>query len=471
MAFPEGIKRAHVIGAGGIGVSAVAKLLRHHGATVTGSDLSRNEAVEELEQAGIAVAKGHAAANLPADTELVVYSDAVPVENPERQAAAERSIRQLSYFDFLGEYSRGKHTLVVSGTNGKSTTTALLGLILEKAGLDPTVIVGTKVPGWPDRNLRLGHSQYFVVEGCEYRANMLKLAPRTIVLTNIEEDHLDYYRDLAHIRETFQKFVGKLPADGTLILNADDHISFHEIEPKSAFVTYGLDHPADYVGRVHAVGDGRQTFGITRTLGQEHLLGEFTMAVPGIFNVQNALAAAAAAFELGVTPETVRAALAEFRGVWRRFEKVGERHGAPIISDYGHHPSAVKLTLAGARSFYPDRRLVLCFQPHQRNRTRKLFAEFVASFDGADFLVLPEIYDVAGREEAADRDISSRELVKAVLARDSEHGRERPVIYSPDLTAARQELERLLLPNDVALVMGAGDVYNICRSLLSVGKA
>ena len=463
MALFAGVKKVHVVGAGGIGVSAAAKLLAHEGKIVTGSDVGRNEAVGELEAAGISVTIGHAAANLPADADLLVYSSAVPETNPERAEAARRGIRQLSYFEFLGEYSRTKWTIAVSGTNGKSTTTAILGLILEAAGLDPTVIVGSKVRSFPDRNLRLGRGKYFVVEACEHQAHMLEIAPRMIVLTNIEEDHLDYYRDLEHIRATFQKYVESLPADGALILNADDPVSRDGLAPAVAPATYGFSAAAAYRASDLRVGVGRLSFAVA---GRGRDLGRFDLPLPGRFNVMNALAAIAAASELGVPADVIRRSIAAFPGLWRRFEKVGERGGTPIYSDYGHHPTAVSGTLQAAREFLPDRRIVLCFQPHQHNRTKRLFDEFTAAFDGADVLVLAEIFDVAGRESAEDRDVSSAKLAEAVRRRDVASGRARPVLYAADPAAARKLLAGLLLPGDVCLVMGAGDIYKIADELI-----
>ena len=459
--FPE-VEKVHVVGAGGIGVSAAAKLLAHEGKVVTGSDVGRNEAVAELEAAGIRVAIGHATENLPADADLLVYSSAVPETNPERSEAARRGLRQLSYFEFLGEYSRTKRTIAVSGTNGKSTTTAMLGLILEAAGLDPTVIVGSKVRSFPDKNLRLGRGDLFVVEACEHQAHMLELTPWMIVLTNIEEDHLDYYRDLEHIRQTFQKYVELLPAEGVLMLNIDDPVSRDGLKPAVKPKTYGFGEAADHRASDIRVSDGRQSFAVTR---RGRGLGRFELPLPGRFNVMNALAAGAAAAELGVAPDIIRRALAAFPGLWRRFEKAGERAGAPIYSDYGHHPTAVAGTVQAAHEFHPDRRVVLCFQPHQHNRTKRLFDEFVASFDGADALVLAEIFDVAGRESSEDRDVSSASLAEAVRRRDAAAGRTRPVLYAADPATARDLLIGLLRPDDVCLVMGAGDIYKIAEEL------
>src|SRR5512142_1514139 len=468
MGIIDSASRIHVVGAGGIGVSAVARLLLHEGKKVTGSDVTRNETVDELIALGIPVAVGHHAANLPADADLVVYSDAVPKANPERAEAERRGIRQLSYFGFLGEFSKERWTVAVSGTNGKSTTTALLGLMLERAGFEPTVIVGSKVASFPGKNLRIGRGKHFVVEADEYNAHMLSLAPQMIVLTNIEEDHLDFYRDLAHIRDTFKEYVRRLPPDGQLVLNADDHVCFYELAPTVPFTTYAMDNPADYVARHAAVTTGMQTFQVVRTRGgKEEAVGDFALGVPGRFNVMNALAAATAAIELGANVDAVKAVLREFTGIWRRFERVGERKGAIVVSDYGHHPTAVRGTLEAARSFYPDRRIVLAFQPHQRNRTRKLFDEFVASFDGADLVLLPEIYDVAGREAPEDRGVSSRGLVEATKARDAERGVRREVLFGGTLDETLARLEAIIRPDDLVLLVGAGDIYTLAKKLVA----
>lgn len=463
MSFLDGVKKAHIVGAGGIGVSAVAKLLHHLEKKVTGSDAAANEAVAELQAMGVEVIIGHDAANLPEDADLVVYSDAVPPSNVELAAAHAAGIRCLSYFEFLGEYSRTKKTIAVSGTNGKSTTTAMLGLILEAAGLDPTIIVGSKVSSFKDKNLRLGKSDLFLVEACEHNAHMLHLSPQMIVLTNIEEDHLDYYRDLAHIRETFQTYIEKLPEDGLLILNADDHVSATELKPKDEFATYGINLPADYKAENISVRDGRQQFTIAETW--EGGLFDVELGVPGRFNISNALAAAAAAMELGVEPDIIAETLAKYPGIWRRFERVGERDGAPIISDYGHHPTPVAATLAAARDFFTDRKIILSFQPHHRNRTKRLFDEFVASFDGADALVLTEIYDVEGREDSADANVSSEDLVVAVKERDKQHDKVRVVVFAPGMDDTLVEIERLATPDSLIILMGAGRTYLLAEKL------
>jgi UDP-N-acetylmuramate--alanine ligase len=453
-------KKAHLIGIGGVGVSAVAKLLLHAGVEVSGSDSRESGLTRDLEQRGVVVHYGHAADNLPPDVDLIVRSSAVPDDNPEMAAARERGVRELTYFEFLGEYAADKRVVAVAGTHGKSTTTAMLGMMLIEAGLDPTVIVGSKVPAFPDGNLRLGQSDLLVVEACEHEAHLLEFHPHAAIVTNIEADHLDFYHSLEHIKETFRRFASQVKSDGFLIVNADDTNGSAELESSGAVDSVGFSTTAT----VHIVdkpeGNGVQRFALQRG-GEE--VGQFDLFVPGKFNEMNAAMAAAMAMELGASAQAIWTALSEYRGIWRRFEIVGEPYGATVVSDYGHHPTAVAATLQAAKQFYPGRRIVLVFQPHHRNRTRNLFDNFVPSFDLADAVVLPEIYDVAGREDSADNDISSEDLALAVQQHDKERGVTRPVKYAADLNQAFAELHSLLKPGSVALIMGAGDVDKLAR--------
>ena len=439
-------KHVHFVGIGGIGMSALAKWFLHEGVRVSGSDVHPSPITRDMEARGARVFAGHAAGNVVEDVDLLVYSPAVVETNVERIAARESEIPERTNFEVLGEISKSFSTIVVSGTNGKSTTTAMLGLMLEAAGYDPTVLVGSLVPGFVDGNLRHGHGRFFVVEGCEYRANMLEFHPEMIVLTNIEEDHLDYYRDLRHIQETFQQFVDN--ARGKVIVNADD--------PESAAlrvqrpVAYGSDRThATYMFTSRKTENGFQQV-VTN-------MGNFELQIPGEFNVHNALAAMAGAMELGVPFETCRRVLRDFRGIWRRFERVGVFNGAEVISDYGHHPSAIKQTIQAAREFFPGRRIVLCYQPHQHDRTKKLFDEFVEVLPLADITIVTEIYDVAGRNE--DHDVTSQDLVREINRSNKTH-----VTSTPDLCAAESQLRNLAQPGDVLLIMGAGDIDDVARA-------
>lgn len=441
-------KHVHFVGIGGIGMSALAKWFLHEGVKVSGSDVHLSSITHDLEARGATIFSGHSDANLAQSVDLLIYSPAVPSTNVERVAARERGVPEQTNFEILGELSKFFSTIVVSGTNGKSTTTAMLGLILEAAGYDPTVLVGSLVPEFKEGNFRDGRGKFFIVEGCEYRANMLQFHPEMIVLTNIQEDHLDYYRDLKHIQETFQTFVDK--AKGVVVLNADDAGS--AVLKVNRPVTYGSNRThATYASTSRKIENGIQQ--VTTNVGN------FELQIPGEFNVYNALAATAAAMELGVAFETCRQVLKDFHGIWRRFERVGVWKGADVISDYGHHPSAIKQTIEAAREFFPGRRIVLCYQPHQHDRTKKLFDEFVATLPLADLLIVVEIYDVMGRNE--EHDVSSKYLVEAINRSYRSNS-----TYAPDLSAAESQLRDLVKPNDVLLIMGAGDIDDLARALV-----
>lgn len=452
--FLDNYKKIHLVGIGGIGVSAVAKLLKLSGKEVTGSDLTESEIVEELKSLGIKVYKNHQAQNLEKGIDLLIYSSAVSIENPERQTAKERGITEFNYFEFLGQYSQEKWTIAVSGTHGKSTTTAMLGLIAEAAGLDPTVIVGSRVKNFKYGNLRIGRAKYFIVEACEHMANMLHLFPQIIILTNIEEDHLDYYKNLKNILLAFKKYVTKLPSGGNLIWNADDNnckIVAKEFLGKKA--SFGYKNQADFVIDKIKIKNTSQKYSLNKN--------EYKLKIPGMFNIYNASAASTAALILGISPHIIHQTLANFKGIWRRFEYVGEKKGALIYLDYGHHPTAIRETLAGARSFFPNRRLVLVFQPHHRSRVKNLFNQFVKSFDGSDVLILSEIFNVVGREKEDDIKISSKDLIALIKSR----GKVKSIYFVSNSMQAKEKLLQIILPNDLVIIMGAGDIYKIANHL------
>lgn len=443
-------KKIFFVGIGGIGISALAKLFKSQGKKVIGSDKYSSEITDSLKKQGIKVHIGHEERNLDLDTDLVIYSAAVKSEIPEIKKAIELGIEQLSYPRALGKIAKDKYTIAVSGTHGKSTTTAMLGLILAKADLDPTVIVGSKLkhPGF-DENLRIGKGQYFVVEACEWKAHMLELDPKIIILTNIEPDHLDYYKTFKNLKNTFKKYVRKLPKDGLLIFNADDNDCVDVA--KSA--------------KCKSVG-----YSIKSGLG-------FPLQVPGQFNIYNALAASACALQLGVKPRIIRKALANFKGIWRRFElinadrsgytrlPVGRQGFTPkitLISDYAHHPTAIKETLKAAKESYPQRRLVVVFQPHHFDRTKRLFKSFTRAFDKADFVILNEIYDVPGRE--VKRKISSKDLVRELKKRKIKS------IFTRDLGETRKVILENIQKEDLVLIIGAGDIYQLSTSLFDRHK-
>ncbi|HVM91020.1 MAG TPA: UDP-N-acetylmuramate--L-alanine ligase [Verrucomicrobiae bacterium] len=463
-------KHVHLTGIGGINMSAVAKLLKRAGISVSGSELKENEATDELEALGIPVAIGQKKENIPADCDLLVYSSAVPMTNPERLEASRRNVRQVTNFRFLGEWFADRRVLLVTGTHGKSTTTAMTGLLLEATHQDPTVIVGSRVPSYPLGNIRFGEGELVLIEGDEYAKHFLEFAPYAVIINNIELDHTDVFADEAAIVDTFRELLTRVQDGGMVVANADDaRVSTLIGRERSALEsrgirirTFGFGSHADCRIEDLVVRDGLQTFQVR---DGQHRPVKVELAIPGRMNALNATAALALVSSLGVPLQEAAPALRDYQGIWRRFELVAEKDDILVVSDYGHHPTAVAATLEAARSFYPGHRLVLCFQPHHKRRTRDLFLDFVPSFDRADQLLLVEIYDVAGREEGGD-EISSRDLQDAVIRHDAERGVQRSVEYAPDPEEALTILKRWKRPGDVILVMGAGDIYSIAKHIL-----
>lgn len=433
------IKKVHCLGIGGIGVSAVAKFFLAQGKTVVGSDMARSEITEDLEKRGVKIFYGQGTGQIDSDTDLIIYSPAVSLDGIVSSLTpfTPRNI-VMSYPEFLGELSKNYYTIAVSGTHGKSTTTALIGLMLEAAGFDPLVIVGSRVPGWEMGNIRLplgtnaelNERRFFVVEACEHQANMLKIYPRIAVITNIESDHLDYYQNLENIIEAFGKFGRSVPPEGKVFINGDDENSKRLAIDRKKIKTFGFDT-------------------------------SLRLNIPGRFNVYNASAARAVAMELGASAEVCQKILADFQGIWRRFEVV--RENPLIISDYGHHPTAIRETAQAAREFYPGRRIVLVYQPHQHQRTKSLFDDFVKELAAPDLLILSDIYDVAGREKIGDKDVSSRQLIKAI--RESNPDNQSKYIYGGSLFETEKKIRELFKDGDVIIVMGAGDIDAVARHL------
>jgi len=451
----EKIKKVHCVGIGGIGVSAIAKFFNVTGKEVSGSDAyAFNTRQQDLEKKGIKIFIGHRKENVSDDVDLIIYSSAVPKDNPELL----NNITKFSYTEALGQIMASHKGIAVSGTNGKTTTTAMLGKILEEGGLSPFVIVGGQVSGW-DGNLLLGKGDIFVVEACEYKRGMMNMQPKVIVLTNIEEDHLDYYKDIEDIKSAFIDYVKKLPEDGLLVYNKDDENTVLVAdEAISKKISYAIENEADLIAQNIIKGNGFQSFEL---LWQGNNLGNFKLYIPGVFNIYNALGAIATAISLGVSYDNVKKVVELFSGTWRRFEKVGEKNGVIIISDYAHHPTAVRETINGAKNFYPSKKILAVFEPHQKDRTIKLFDDFVKAFDGANEAILSEIYEVAGRNEAR-HNISSRDLVSAIKG-------QKPaflISYAKNLEEAEKMVREKMSNYDVVLVMGAGDIYQVAENLV-----
>lgn len=443
-------KNIYCIGIGGIGLSSLATLLYRQGKAVSGSDDgSASVVTKALRREGIKVSTGGTPPPLPKAIELVIRSVAIPLDHPQIVAANQREIPVLTYPEALGEFTADTQLITVSGTHGKSTTTAMIGEILVAAGLDPTVIVGSRVPSF-DGNARLGQSRYVVLEADEYGRAFLHYHPRIAVVNNIEPDHLDVYAGLADLKKTFSQFIGNIAGDGWLIANADETNVIEVAKTATAQVrTFGLAG-GDVRGEISKVERGSRF--------QVEGIGEIQLSIPGRHNVVNALAAIAVAITLEIKPEIIRQALEKFTGIWRRFERVGEYRGRPVISDYAHHPTAIRVTLQAAKEYFPDQRILTVFQPHQRHRTRALFQEFATELARAGRVVLTEIYDVLGREDSED--VSGAELAEAVRAQGGQ------VEFIPELAEVEKFL-RKQKDTDVILIMGAGSIDNVARKLVT----
>lgn len=417
----------HFVGIGGIGMSALAQYFADHGARVTGSDRSTSPVTEMLERKGIRVATPQVAGNIPEDAQWVVYSDAVPSDNPERTRATVLGIPQCSYFQMLGKVSEGKRTIAVAGTHGKTTTTGMLAKLLIDAHESPTVIVGSIVRDF-ESNYVHGDSALFVVEACEYKDHLLELSPEMLVVTNLEWDHTDYFASLRALQESFRKAVAKVPAHGAIVTNPND--------PNIAPVLGGV------AARI-----------IDYTQEPERAL-----LFPGQFNQMNARAAAAAARV--VAPELaeaqITAALASFHGTWRRFEYKGKMEtGADVYDDYAHHPTAVAGTLRALRE-KTEGRVFVAFHPHLYSRTRDLFGDFARAFSDADEVFIAPIY---AAREVDDGSVSSEKLAAAISATGT-----------PARAATFEEITAALInepkPGDVIVTMGAGDIYKVADALV-----
>jgi UDP-N-acetylmuramate--alanine ligase len=452
----KSFKKIHFVGIGGIGVSAIAKLMIWQRKKVSGSDCQKSEITDELKKMGAEIFIGHQSKNLGDDVGLVVCTLAVPEDNPEIIKAKKLALPIFTYPQALGFLTKEKFGIAVCGTHGKSTATSMLALILKKAELDPTIVIGSKVADF-NGNAAAGKSEYFIFEACEYKRAFLNYWPKIIILNNIELDHTDYYKNAEDYQNAFEEFIKHLPENGTLIINEKVEMKKLKLKSQSLkfkILSFGSDKKNDLIVSDVQLNNGETRFKI---IFQEKNLGEFVLKVPGIFNVYNALGAITAALLLKIKPEIIKKTLADFSGIWRRFELAGEINKAKIISDYAHHPTEVKSTIEGAKNFYPGKRIIAVFQPHQHNRTKKLFNDFVKSFDSADLVIISEIFDVAGREKKEDSDISSLDLVKEIKKRL----KEKTVLFAKDL----EETKKMILENarkgDIILVMGAGDIYKL----------
>lgn len=448
------IKNIHCVGIGGIGVSALAHIFLFLGKNVTGSDLVQTIITKNLQLDGAKLSIGkHSENNVPDDIDLVIYSNAVKSSNPELLRAKNKKIPIFSYPEMLGDLLRLHVPIVISGTHGKSTTTAMVASIFIKAGLDPWVVMGTML-NYADMhgNSHVGLGKYMIVEGDEYKAAFLHYNPDALIINNIESDHLDFYKTYDNIFNAFKKLIGKIPNHGVIVAGADDpNVRKIVKSSRCKVITFGLNY-GDYQA-THIVQHGE----ITRfaVKGLENF--DLAIRTPGLHNVKNALAAAVISLYYGINLETIKKALLEFPGVWRRFEIKGEVKGNIIIDDYAHHPTEIKATLSTARAVYPGKKVICIFQPHSLDRTTYLFNEFASSFSDSDQVILTDIYEVAGRDNKQMRSIE--ELGKAV--RDTGKSVKVLKTYKSIISYIKT-----VNTNSVILTVGAGTITELSDLLL-----
>jgi len=420
-------KKVHFIGIGGIGMSALAQYFLDQGAHVTGSDREVSPTTELLGKKGIQVVSGQKAENVPAGTEMIVYSDSVPENNPERVRATDLGITQISYFAMLGKISEGKYTIAVSGTHGKTTTTGMLAKILHDSGADETAIVGSIVKDFQSNYLH-GDSNMFVVEACEYKNHLLELSPHILVITNLEWDHTDYFPSLTSLQDTFKKAIARVPANGAIVTDPQNrNITSLLTNAKARIIDYTKE-PA------------------------------YNLRLPGEFNQNNARAAAAAtrAVRPEIMDDSIATSLSNFHGTWRRFEYKGKtKSGADVYDDYAHHPTAVRETLKALRAKTKGK-IIVAFHPHLYSRTRDLLKEFATAFSDADKVFIAPIY---AAREVDDGSISSEILAERIRATGT----------IAVALSSFSEIERSLseaAQDDVIMTMGAGDIYKVADALV-----
>ncbi len=426
----DAVKKVHLIGIGGIGMSALARFFVQEKKTVTGSDTTSSIVTEGLVELGVSVQFEQVADNITVDTDLFVYTEAMPDDNPELVAARATGKPAINYFTALGLVANPYYLIAVAGTHGKTTTTAMLTDIFEANGKDPTAIIGS-LRAKTKSNFRAGKSKYAIVEACEYKRDFLSLTPDVLVITNLEHDHVEYYKTLADVQAAFGELIAQVHETGVVVTNPAD--------PNIAPILEGIHVPViDYT---------------------KHLNPQLKLYAPGVHNLANAAAAIATAVHEKMTPETVFNALEEFTGTWRRFEFKGECNGASVYDDYAHHPTAIKLTLTGMREMFPDKKIIAIFQPHLFSRTKTLFSDFAKAFTVADEVIFAPIY--AARQELESGTTSSRELAVKTLEYNPNSQ------YIETFADIVKTVQAKATDEHVVIIMGAGPVTQVADMLTS----
>ncbi len=449
----QSIKHIYFVGIGGVGMSGIAEVLLNLGYKVSGSDLRLTETTERLQQLNATIYQGHSEKNI-ADVDVVVISSAVKSGNPEVMAARSRAIPVIPRAEMLAELMRLKYGIAVAGAHGKTTATSLIGMILDRGGINPTVVIGGKL-NTINTNTILGTGDFMVVEADESDGSFLKLSPTIAVITNIDPEHLEYYQNINEIKRTFLQFANKVPFYGLNILCLDnEHVQDLIPQLEKRYMTYGLTPQADLQAREVTVSKLSMIF---KVFYHNEELGTVELKMPGLHNVYNALAAIAIAVELNLDFSVVQDALKTFEGVQRRFQVKGEYNNIVLVDDYGHHPTEIRATLSAAKEIW-KRRLVVVFQPHRYTRTRDLFKDFLTAFNQADLLLLTDIYP-AGEDPLPG--INAESLFLGIR----EHGHKN-IYYHSQKEEIVDHLLTLLEPEDVVITLGAGDIWQLGEQLL-----
>ncbi len=452
------VKRIHFIGIGGAGMSGIAAVLLSLHYQVTGSDLKATDVTDRLEEMGAKIHFGHKAAHV-AGADVAVYSAAVPMDNPEIMEAQKRGMPVIARTEMLAELMRLKYGIAVSGTHGKTTTTSMIGLVMTEGKLDPTLVIGGQVDVFKS-NAKLGKGDYLVAEACEAFGEFFLLSPMISIITNIDDDHLDYYGSVDKVRDAFVTFANKVPFYGCVILGADDkQVRMIIPQIKRRVLTYGFSKDSQVMARKVKLEKAGSTFEVTY-LGKR--MGVVKLHVPGRFNIQNALASIAVGLELKVPFKTIAAGLVRFHGAKRRFELKGSFKGAAVVDDYAHHPTAVFETLKAAKNFAGSRKLLVVFQPHLFSRTQLLRDKFGKSFGDADEVIIAAIYP--SREKPIPG-VTGMTLVEALR----ENG-QKNVTYIEDRAVLLEYLKAHLSDKHVLLTMGAGDIWKVGNDLVQKHK-
>lgn len=449
------VKRVHFVGIGGIGMSGIAELLINLGYDVSGSDIRASKVTERLTQLGARIYNGHRKENVRG-ADVVVYSSAIKEDNPEIQEARVSYIPVIPRAEMLAELMRLKYGIVVAGSHGKTTTTTMIASVLNSAGMDPTVVIGGRLDIWEGANARLGQGDIMVAESDESDGSFLLLSPAIAVVTNIDREHLNHYGDMDNLRNTFIDFINKVPFYGLAVLCLDNE-EIQGIIPslKKRYRTYGLSSQAE----IRAKNINHKGFGSSfEVLYGGESIGSVEVGIPGIHNVLNALATIAVALELNIPMKDIRAGLSNIGGLRRRFQIIGELRGVSLVDDYAHHPTEISATLKTARMCWPDRRIIVVFQPHRFTRTKDLYSRFTKCFHDADILILIPIYPAG---ETPIEGVTSQWLLKGI----KEHGH-RNAIFCSDKQEVIDYLKDNIRSGDILITLGAGDVNKIGEEFL-----